>query len=554
MAIFLILVGGTGYPADPKLPLIGGKPALAVVNDEPLTLEEFHRELASLHEGMTDNTARSRSNPSDLLERLINMKLILQEARHIGLDELPEVKDAVKAFEDDSLRSMLYGYHVRNIKEPDKKEVERRYKEAVKEVKVASVLVEKEDVAKRLAEEMGSGGDFDEAAKKALASGEGKSYFEAQYIRYESLLPEIAAALSSMKKGEVSPPIKMGNRFSIVRLEDIRYPEDPAAREKAWKDALQAKRVNSLKVYTEGLRKKYVKVHQKLVDSLDYEAAEPGFEKLLADKRVVADVKGEKPVTVMDLSTTLKRKFFHGAELAAQEGKLNKRKNQVMEEILSKRVTLKEAKQKKFDKMEHHKRRVEEYRNAVLFGTFFQKVVAPDIKAEESELTAYLQEHIDEYTTPEMMRIEGLAFTGRQDAEDAIEKLRKGADFQWTRAYAEGQVDASKGKNLPIFAGNLVETSELPEGVQKAVSGAREGDYRIYAEAGGPYYALQILEVIPPKPQPLEAVRDAIEKNVLLEKRQGAMRDWAQKLRNASVVKIFATGEKLDRIVRPRSR
>jgi hypothetical protein len=357
-----------------------------------------------------------------------------------------------------------------------------------------------------------------------------------------------------MKKGEVSPLIKIENRFSMVRLEDIRYPEVPAAREKARKDALQAKRVDSLTAYTEGLRKKYVKVDQKLLDRLDYESAEPGLKKLLADKRVVAEVRGEKPVTVKDLSESLLRKFFHGAEMAAQKGKLNKRKSQVLEEILNKRVTLKEAKQKKFDKMDHYKIQVGEYRNAVLFGTFFQKVIAPDIKADESELKAYLQEHIGEYTTPEMMRIDGLAFSGKQDAEDAIEKLRKGADFQWTRANAEGQVDESKMKNYLIFVGNLHETSDLPEGARKAVSGARDGDYRIYAEADGPYFVLQIQEVIPPKPQPFEAVWEVIEKKVLLEKRQKAMQDWEEKLRNASEVKIFATGEKLDRIVKSRSR
>lgn len=552
--IVLLLSPTKGVAADPKLPVIGGKPALAVINGEPLTLEEFERVIASFHEGMTDNAAKSLSNPSALLERLIHTKLILQEARNIGFDALPEVVDAVKVYAEDSLKGMLYGYHVRNINTPDKKEVDKRYKEAVKELKVKSVLFEKEEDGKRLEADVMAGGDFDEAARTALDAGIAKGSLEGQYMKYESLSPEIARVISTMKNGEVSPLMKVGNRFSMVKLEDIRFPEDPAAREQAGKDALQAKRVAALTTYTEGLKKKYVKVNEKLVESLDYESPEPGFEKLLTDKRVVAEVKGEKPVTVMELTESLQKKFFHGAERAAQEKKINKRKGQVLDEILNKRVALKEAKRKKLDKTEYYKSRVAEYRNGILFGTFLRKAVDPDIKVEEAEVQAYLREHIQEYTTPEMIRIESLAFSTREDADDTIEKLRKGADFQWTRANAEGQIDPKKAETLLNFVGNLLVTKDLPEGVQKTVLGATEGDYRIYAEAGGPYYILSILAVIPPKAQSYETVKDAIKKKVFLDKRQKAFRDWEEKLRKASEVKIFATGEKLDRIVKSQAR
>src|SRR4030066_2361273 len=136
MAVFLLFLGGgNGFTAGADLPLVGGKPTLALVNGEPLTLEEFDRVLSGIHGGMTGNETRPRSNPSQLLDRLINARLVLQEARNIGLDELPEVRSAEKTFEEDTLRGMLYGYHVRNILKPDPKEAEKRYREAGKEEK-----------------------------------------------------------------------------------------------------------------------------------------------------------------------------------------------------------------------------------------------------------------------------------------------------------------------------------------------------------------------------------------------------------------------------------
>ena len=545
---------GDASPAAADLPLIGGKPALARVNGEALTLEEFERVLAGIHGGAADNTVRAMSNPSQLLDRLINAKLVLQEARNIGLDELPEVKSAQKAFEEDTLRAMLYGFHVRNIRTPDKKEVEKRYREAVKEIKVTSVLFGKEEDAKRMETEVRAGGKFEELAQQKIAAGEAKGSLVGQFLKFRSLSPEVATAVSSMKKGEVSPAIRVGNQFSLLKLEEVRYPKDKGARQQAEKDALQAKKAEALKAYTEGLRKKYSKVDQKRVDTLDFESAEPGFEKLRADARVLATVKGDKPVTVGELTAALEKKFFHGAERAAAEKKINGKKDQTLEEILGKRVFLMEAKKQKLGRTEYFKGIAQENRDGVLFGIFVQKVIAPDVKVSDEELESYYQAHIGEYAYPEFVRIDGLLFSDKGAAEDAIGKLRKGADFQWLRANAEGQVDLVKAKNLLEFRGELLAATTLPDDVRKAISGAAQGDFRLYSDPGNAYYVLDLLERIPSRPMPLESVKGELEKKVFAEKLQRVLRDWEEKLRNASDVKIYATGKKLDRIVNPGAR
>jgi parvulin-like peptidyl-prolyl isomerase len=543
-----------GFPAGKDLPLVGGKPTLAMVNGEILTLEKFNRVLAGIHGGMTDNATQSRTNPSQLLERLINARLVLQEARNIGLDELPEVMNAEKAFEGETIRGMLYGYQLRNIKKPDKKEVEKRYRQAVKEVKVTSVLFEKEEDGKRLEAEVRGGGDFDELAQRMITSGEAKGSLVGQYLRFDSLSPEVAKTVSSLKKGEVSPLIRIGNQVSLLRMEGIRFAKDPAARAQAEKDTLQAKKVAVLKRYTEGLRKKYLRIDQKLVDSLDYESVEPGFEKLLADDRVLARVKGEKPVTVGDLTNALEKKFFHGSDSAAQRKKINRKKDQVLEEILDRRVASMEAKRLKLEHTDFYKTKAEDYRDEILFGAFVQKVIVPDVKVVDEDLNAYYQANIGEFTFPEMVRIDGLVFTDKGTAEEAIEKLRKGADFQWLRANAEGQVDATAAENLLVFGGELLVATTLPEGVRKAIAGAGPGDYRLYADSGKAYYVLNLMERIPSKPMPLESVKGEMEKKVFAEKVQRVLKDWEVKLRKASDVKIYATGEKLNRIVIPGAR
>ena len=556
LCVFALLAPASGHavPAAADLPKEGGKPVLARINGEAITLEEFERVLVEIHSEAADNTMRAMSKPSLLLDRLINARLVLQEARNIGLDELPEVVAAGKTFEEDLLRKMLYTHQVRHIQAPDPKEVEKRYRAAVKEVRIASVLFDKEEDARRMESGIRGGGRFEELAKKAIDAGEAKGSVAGQYVRTVSLSPQIDNVVASLRKGEVSPAIRVGQQFSILKVGDTRYPKDPAARRQAENEALQAKKAAFLGKYSDGLRKKHVVIDQKLVDSIDYDSPEPGFDALRGDGRVVATVKGGAPVTVGELTTALEKKFFHGADRAAEGRKVNRRKNLVLDELLNKRVALMEARKLKLDRTDYFKDRVRENRNSLLFGAFVQKVILPEIKVTDNELATYHEAHIGDYTYPEMVRIQSMAFAARPSAEDAIGKLRKGADFQWLRANADGQADPAVNKDLILFRGELVTARNLSDGIRKAIDGASAGDYRLYADPSKVFYVLDVRERIPAKPIPLDSVRADVEKKVFSDKVQRVLRDWEEKLRKASDIKIYATGKKLDRIVVPGAR
>ena len=131
-----------------------------------------------------------------------------------------------------------------------------------------------------------------------------------------------------------------------------------------------------------------------------------------------------------------------------------------------------------------------------------------------------------------------LVFGKRDDAERAIANLRKGTDFQWMKENAEGQVDQGT-KGVLNFDGSLLTTKDLPEGVQKAVNGAKTGDFRLYESPENHYYVLYVQEVIPSKPQPYAEAREKIAKKIYNEKLTKAVEEYAGKLRAVSDVKIY---------------
>jgi hypothetical protein len=87
-----LMLPGAGMAAGESLPRIEGKEAVATVNGEPITLDEFKRHVLSLHRETEGKETASRKESSGLLERMIDLKLIIQEGRNIGLDALPEVE------------------------------------------------------------------------------------------------------------------------------------------------------------------------------------------------------------------------------------------------------------------------------------------------------------------------------------------------------------------------------------------------------------------------------------------------------------------------------
>ncbi len=510
---------------------------VAQIEKDVITLREFSAAFAATHQEHGAQASGGKKDSSAVLERIIDARLIALEAHEMGLDEAPELKKAVADYSDTELIEVLKSRVTGEIT-ADPAQVENYFRDAVREWKVKALLFVKEADAKEMSAALKAGKTFAEltlaatAAKKATDSGPG------EFLPLKQVQPQVLAALQGLFQGQVSDPIKVEGGWSLLLLEEIRYPLDLKARADAEGRSLDERRDLALKTYYDALVKKTCTTRQKLVDKLDFEKKRPGFEKLAKDKRVVARVTGGKDITVGDLTEAMRLTFYHGVEESIRLKRVNEAKIPTLNKMIYQEVFDTEARRTKVADSDEYKRAVAEYKESLVFGAFVKKAVLPGLQVTEDEGKKYYEQHKAEFVLPSYYKLFSLAFTKSKDAQRAYDKLKSGTDFNWLKANADGQI--AEDKRTVDFNGTTVSANSLPHELVVKLKGAKPGDYRLQA-LDGQNLLIKVLSATPEEQQPYLQVRPAIGKKLAADLVTQAMADWVAKLRKAHDVKVYLT-------------
>jgi parvulin-like peptidyl-prolyl isomerase len=519
-----------------------GDRVLATVNGEPIPIRRL----------MEANAASPNTkDASALLDRLVSVELVIQEAYRMGLENTLEVRDQLGIFERDALRDGLFAERVERIK-PDAKQVEAMVEAMSVEVRIRSAVFPSKTDAERLRSRALKGDDYDAAAKELAANGKGSVDPGEGFIQVSGLLPAVQAAIAALEPGRVSAVYGIGDRFAVTKLLERRPVFDPDVRAKAAEEVRNRAVIEAINAFGEELKAKYAKVDEKLYATLDFDADEPGFDVFLKDARVLVTISGSDPITVGDLADAVRKRLFHGPEKAAEKGRLNRKKAEVLEDLVVKRVVLKEARLKGLDKKPDYLALREDAERELVFGSFVSRVIEPAAKVTDEDVRAFYESHRKDFTAPDMVRLDGMGFSSTTSAEAALAKLRSGADLNWMRANAPGRIDPKSYPDALVFQTSPVIVTDLPEGLRQSIARAGSGEYRLYEGDKGVTYVVQVREAMPGRTRPLEDVEDRIRGRLAGEKRQKAFDAYTARLRTASDVKILVDAGELARLLPPR--
>jgi len=534
-----LVVCASILPAMAAAPGGSSDPVLATVEGEPVLLSRVRG---------GSGAAPPAGEAGKALDRMIGVELAIQEGYRMGLEESLEVRDQMGIFERDTLRDGLFAGRIGGLK-TDPKQVESMAKGMTVEVRIRSAAFAAKADADRLVARAALGDDFDAAAKEIAANGKGSVDPGEGFIRMSELLPAVQAAIGPLAPGRVSAVYNIGDRFAVSRLVERRPAPDPDARAKAEEEVLRRIEGEAIAKYVEELKKKNAKVDESLYATLDFEAEEPGLDSYLHDSRTLVTIAGAEPILVHALADAVRKRLFHGAGRAAEKHRLNRKRDEVLDDLISKRVVLREALAQGLDKRPEYLALRNETERELVFGAFVAKVIEPEVGVTDAEILKHYETHRKELTGPDMARLESIPFGSRKDAEAALAKLRAGADMAWMRTNATGRLDPVANPDLLAFPAVPVILGDLPADLRQALARTVSGEYRLYSATGGATYVILVREFLPGQTMPLESAQGRIRAKLTGEKRQKAFDDYVAALRKASDVKILVTPEQLEKLV-----
>lgn len=167
-----------------------------------------------------------------LVRGYVNMQLINKEATKLGIPETKEFKSKVKAYQQQLIQEELIQRHLKGA--VTDKMIDTEYQKLAQErkgadeIKVAHILVEKEDEAKEIKKKLNKGGDFSKLVKEYSKDEASKADDGSiGYVLKGQVVPSFEQKAFSMKINEVSDPVKTDFGWHIIKVLDKRKATVP---------------------------------------------------------------------------------------------------------------------------------------------------------------------------------------------------------------------------------------------------------------------------------------------------------------------------------------
>lgn len=208
-------------------------PIVAVVNGNEIRHSKVIESAQSLPEAYRQNL--DQIYPA-LVDRLVSLELLAEEGRHGNLQDDPEVKALMAAYESEAIRHV---YVQRLIAASITDEVlKAKYDEYVKahppqtEVRARHILVATKEEAEAVIKELDGGAKFEDLAKQKSTDPAAQNGGDLGYFVAEEMVKPFADAAFALEKGQYTKePVQTEFGWHVILVEDKRDRKAPTFEE-----------------------------------------------------------------------------------------------------------------------------------------------------------------------------------------------------------------------------------------------------------------------------------------------------------------------------------
>ena len=206
--------------ANPVLAKVNGAEIRA--SDVALAEEELGPSLAQM------DPATKKEN---VLSFLIDMKIVSKEAEDKKIADRDDFKTRLAFARNRLLMDNLLA--VEGKAATTDENMKKVYEDAAKqitgeqEVHARHILVETEDQAKKVEEDLKKGADFAELAKKESKDPGASDGGDLGFFTKDQMVPEFSAAAFALEPGKISDPVKTQFGWHVIKVEEKRTRKAP---------------------------------------------------------------------------------------------------------------------------------------------------------------------------------------------------------------------------------------------------------------------------------------------------------------------------------------
>jgi len=195
---------------------------LAIVNGRPVpeqSLENVVRQIGAEGEAPPD---RAR-----ILDELIDLELLTQEAEKLKLDETPDIASVLQLQYTQTMANAFLA-HTGDAMDITDEELRAEYDRQTanletSEFRASHILLESEGDAQAVIEELAGGADFATLAQERSTDPAGSNGGDLGWFQAGSMVPEFTAAVETMEVGATSEaPVQSDFGWHVIRLDDTR--------------------------------------------------------------------------------------------------------------------------------------------------------------------------------------------------------------------------------------------------------------------------------------------------------------------------------------------
>lgn len=506
---------------------------LAYVNEEPVTLADLEEGFESSHRGHTVLLAGAGA-VREFLDKTIDRRLLIQEARRVGLDGDPGIREAVRGLVAQRARDELYKEEVTRRQEVPEEAIQEAYGKMADRYRMRHILTYAREDAETAAARVRAGEAFGAVASQVSVSGTAGKGGDLGFVTWGQLDPRLEAEVEGMGPGEVRGPFETDQGWNVLLLEEKRLWEErpDLAKVRNRIKMILSQRAMSRRSFDffDHLRARWrVQVFDEALTERNLLDGQKGGPDADQAKQIPVATAGDRTISLADLRARLNMETI---EKLPRPWALQQVRR-ILDDAIFASLLEQEALRRGYDTRPAIAREARKLEDALLLDRLLGTVVYPRVQVGEEEVRSFYEQNAKLFTDPEAVRLGTIVLEAEQDAEAVLKEVQGGADFAaLARRHSKDPVTAQVGGEV----GWMVRGTGDPA-IEAVAFSLKVGEVGL-AKNEKAYFILKLEERRAEHLRELAEVKERARQMVLAQRRKEELRRWVIRLREASEIVV----------------